>query len=411
MFETSGVSFSVHSSLWTCIGPWTVLPYSSSNGENPIDACGTSLYANRTADKYLSQSLGFSRHSFFYTFLKNPFILSQSPLHFGLYGIVNNCLSDISLQTSFMRFEVNWLPSSLKISVKKPTLKNTSSKASANLSVSILGNPTASGYFIAKSTIVKLYLLPLSDTCVMGPFRSTATQWNCTSIIGIFQRGTFVLFSSGTVFWHISHNRNNLVTSLVIPGQWKLVVIWSIVFFAAKCPPTIDSWARLITRFLCSDGTTTCFMMFKVSPLTCSNILYRTPFCFTYLYLLPHFVFISLVSWTYDHTYFNDGSSLCSLYRLSMSKVSNCELGTLRVRKMSKIRKQCNQVPHLTKNRTWESNNKHHQQEPRGQPFPSRWPQCNNEQTQKHEKHKAQKTNDPQKKYHIGTVSKNIMKG
>ena len=29
--------------------------------------------------------------------------------------------------------------------------------------------------------------------------------------------------------------------------------------------------------------------------------------------------------------------------------------------------------------------------EPRGQPFPSRWPQGRNELTQKHEKHKTQK--------------------
>ena len=108
--------------------------------------------------------------------LRTPFILLQSPLHFGLYGVENNCLSEISLQTSFMRSEVNWLPLSLKISVGKPTLENTSSKASATLSVSILGKATASGYFVAKSTIVKIYQLPLSDTGVMGPIRSTATR-------------------------------------------------------------------------------------------------------------------------------------------------------------------------------------------------------------------------------------------
>ena len=35
--------------------------------------------------------------------------------------------------------------------------------------------------------------------------------------------------------------------------------------------------------------------------------------------------------------------------------------------------------------------NKHHQQEPRGQPFPSRWPQGSSEQTRKHENNKTQK--------------------
>ena len=32
---------------------------------------------------------------------------------------------------------------------------------------------------------------------------------------------------------------------------------------------------------------------------------------------------------------------------------------------------------------------KHHKQEPRGQSFPSRWPQGSNEQTRKHDKHNA----------------------
>ena len=62
----------------------------------------------------MPQSLCFSLHIFFNILFRTPFIISQSPFHFGLYGVVNNCLSDISLQTSFMRYEVNWLPLSLK---------------------------------------------------------------------------------------------------------------------------------------------------------------------------------------------------------------------------------------------------------------------------------------------------------
>ena len=54
--------------------------------------------------------------------------------------------------------------------------------------------------------------------------------------------------------------------------------------------------------------------------------------------------------------------------------------------------------------------NKHHQQEPSGYPFRSRWPQGSNEQMRKQEKHKTQKnTNDPQKKYRLGMVSKSIL--
>ena len=59
--------------------------------------------------------------------------LSQE--HFGFICVVNNCLSDISLRTSFMRSEVKMLSLSLKVLVGKSTLENTSSKASAALSV------------------------------------------------------------------------------------------------------------------------------------------------------------------------------------------------------------------------------------------------------------------------------------
>ena len=64
----------------------------------------------------------------------------------------------------------------------------------------------------------------------------------------------------------------------------------------------------------------------------------------------------------------------------------------MKVRKTAKIRNGYNQVPLLTQDTTWKSDKitvKHYKQEPRGQPFPSWWPQGSNEQTQKHGKHKT----------------------
>ena len=57
-----------------------------------------------------------------------------------------------------------------------------------------------------------------------------------------------------------------------------------------------------------------------------------------------------------------------------------------------------------------QNHNKHHIQEPRGQPFPSRWPQGSNgrRKSMKNTRHKKN-TNDPQKKYSLGIVSKNIL--
>ena len=80
---------------------------------------------------------------------------------------------------------------------------------------------------------------------------------------------------------------------------------------------------------------------------------------------------------------------------------------------MAKIRNRYNQVPRLTQDTTWESVTntiKHHKQEPRGQPFPNRGPQGSNEQTRKHDQpQNINNTNDPQKKYRPGKVSKNIL--
>ena len=63
------------------------------------------------------------------------------------------------------------------------------------------------------------------------------------------------------------------------------------------------------------------------------------------------------------------------------------------VRKRAKIRNRYNQVPHLTQDTTRESDKhtiKHHKREPRGQPFPSRWPQGINRPMRKHNKHKTE---------------------
>ena len=62
------------------------------------------------------------------------------------------------------------------------------------------------------------------------------------------------------------------------------------------------------------------------------------------------------------------------------------------VRKRAKITNRYNQAPHLTQDTTWQTDKntiKHHKQEPRGQPFPSRWPQGSNEQTRQFDQHKT----------------------
>ena len=65
-----------------------------------------------------------------------------------------------------------------------------------------------------------------------------------------------------------------------------------------------------------------------------------------------------------------------SIYLDNILNINNiCFYNMVKVRKVAKIRNRYNQLPHLTQDTTWESNKntiKHHKEEPRGQPFPSR---------------------------------------
>ena len=178
-----------------------------------------------------------------------------------------------------MRSKVNWLTLSLKILVGKSTLENTSSKASAALSVFWIVSEYGQRNCLRvlckiKSTIVTIYLLPLSDTGMMGTY-----QINCNTVKCYIH------------YWHLPQgNFCNLCYrySLLICLTWSAKPsyitgdTWAVktcdpiyCLFAAECPSTIDSWARLITRFLCSDGTISCFLMSEVCPLTFLN----SPLC------------------------------------------------------------------------------------------------------------------------------------
>ena len=88
----------------------------------------------------------------------------------------------------------------------------------------------------------------------------------------------------------------------------------------------------------------------------------------------------------------------------------------LNVRKKGNIRNRSNQVPHQTQNIIWKSekkHKKHHKQEPRGQPFPSRWPAGRKEQTGQYERQIRNTNNkkNPQKKHRLDMLCKKITGG
>ena len=92
----------------------------------------------------------------------------------------------------------------------------------------------------------------------------------------------------------------------------------------------------------------------------------------------------------------------------------------MKVRNMAKIRKRYNQEPHLTQDTTWESNknkinitNKRINITNKRQevsPFSAgdHKAAMNRRQSMRNIRHKKH-TNDPQKKYRLGTVNKNIL--
>ena len=77
----------------------------------------------------------------------------------------------------------------------------------------------------------------------------------------------------------------------------------------------------------------------------------------------------------------------------------------IKVRKTAKIRKRYNQVPHLTQDTTWESNKNTINITNKSQevsPF-----LAGGHKAAMNRRESTQDANDPQKKYRLGTVSKN----
>ena len=74
-----------------------------------------------------------------------PLNFSESPLHIGWYGVVFSCLILSKRATSFMQFDTNWVPRSLRISSGTPRQQNMLTNVSATVSVSMFLGGTASG--------------------------------------------------------------------------------------------------------------------------------------------------------------------------------------------------------------------------------------------------------------------------
>ena len=89
---------------------------------------------------------------------------------------------------------------------------------------------------------------------------------------------------------------------------------------------------------------------------------------------------------------------------------SDCLL-TIKVRKVAKIRDRYNQVPHLTQDTTWESDKTQLNITNKVSPFLAGDHKAANNRRESitNKRHIINNTNGLQKKYRLGTVSKNIL--
>ena len=130
-----------------------------------------------------------------------------------------------------------------------------------------------------------------------------------------------------------------------------LLSVYKVTIHLSVDNVTVFLFAHRVTIHLSVQGAT-------------DNHIHFHKICFVILYafivIFPYIIFV----------YFKLFIVMCGSKRGDGQEVKSHP----KVRKEAKIRKRYNQVPHLTQDTTRESNknNKHHLQEPRGQPFSSR---------------------------------------
>ncbi|KAM8919586.1 LOW QUALITY PROTEIN: potassium channel subfamily U member 1-like [Pelodytes ibericus] len=98
---------------------------------------------------------------------------------------------------------MHWVPWSDNTSWGKSTQLNIFIKASATLSAVILGIAVSSGYRVAKSPTMRIYLCPPLLGWARGPIISTATRWKDSPIRCMSWSGTLEVTLSLPTRWHM----------------------------------------------------------------------------------------------------------------------------------------------------------------------------------------------------------------
>ena len=101
-----------------------------------------------------------------------------------------------------------------------PTRLKVDIRASATFSASMEVSAMASGYLVARSTRVKIYLFPDLVLC-SGPIMSTATHRNGSPITVSGTSSARSRVSRRANFWHTEQTRQCSATSAKIPGHQK----------------------------------------------------------------------------------------------------------------------------------------------------------------------------------------------
>ena len=109
LFLSPTASIMIHYTWPMSSGPLTCLPYNNLQGENPVEACGTSLNTNKMKGNYLSQSLPVST-KFLNICFSVPLKHSTRPSVSGRYGVVLISFTPSWEHSDFIRCKMKLAP-------------------------------------------------------------------------------------------------------------------------------------------------------------------------------------------------------------------------------------------------------------------------------------------------------------
>lgn len=166
----------------------------------------------------------------------------MSPFDCAWYGDEKSCFACKGTHIiSAIITDMNCIPRSLKISHGTPVHEKMLISASATSMEVIFLRMTASGYCIAKSTLVRMYLYHPLAAGTISPMLSMLTFAKCSSTVGTISRSTLLTCPFPTFCWQWVHVCMHWRMSFL---KKKNLQTCFLVWWPPWCPAIMESWAK-----------------------------------------------------------------------------------------------------------------------------------------------------------------------